>query len=157
MPYGSLTGIRPTKLYHETLEKGLDAEDYFFEYAQGVARQSKLNQAYMRQSKKDYYYVKNNEVDVFVNIPICVSRCSYCSFISAELKRIRQFVTPYCDILIDELRCTKKNYRQNGIESFCRFILAEARRRHLTISTLERIIRESKFDCDEYTVEAGRP
>ncbi len=155
LPYGSLTGIRPTKLYHETLSKGVDADDYFLnklKVSQGkvdLIRNICNNQA-------DSYFVKADEVDVFVNIPICVSRCSYCSFISAELKRIKQFVTPYCDILIDELRCTKKIIDKMGLKVSSVYI-GGGTPTSLDDINFERIIRESKFDCNEYTVEAGRP
>ncbi|MDE6604490.1 MAG: coproporphyrinogen dehydrogenase HemZ [Clostridia bacterium] len=155
LPYGSLTGIRPTKLYHETLEKGLDAKDYFLntlKVSQGKVDLIK----HICDNQKNYYHVKNNEVDVFVNIPICVSRCSYCSFISAELKRVKQFVTPYCDILIDELICTKKIIDKMGLKVSSVYI-GGGTPTSLDDVNFERIIRESKFDCDEYTVEAGRP
>ncbi len=155
LPYGSLTGIRPTKLYHETLEKGLDAEDYFFNTLKVSQGKVDLIKS-ICDNQKDFYHVKNNEVDVFVNIPICVSRCSYCSFISAELKRIRQFVTPYCDILIDELRCTKRIIDKMGLKVSSVYI-GGGTPTSLDDVNFERIIRESKFDCDEYTVEAGRP
>ncbi|MDE6471795.1 MAG: coproporphyrinogen dehydrogenase HemZ [Clostridia bacterium] len=155
LPYGSLTGIRPTKLYHEALSKGVDADDYF------------LNKLKVSQGKVDLirnicnnqrvaYCVKANEVDIFVNIPICVSRCSYCSFISAELKRVKQFVTPYCDILVDELRCTKKIIDKMGLKVSSVYI-GGGTPTSLDDVNFERIIKESKFDCQEYTIEAGRP
>lgn len=155
LPYGSLTGIRPTKLYHETIEKGLDADEYF------------LNKLKVSQDKVDLirnicnnqkvaYHVKEDEVDVFVNIPICVSRCSYCSFISAELKRVKQFVTPYCDILVDELKCSKRIIDEMGLKVSSVYI-GGGTPTSLDDINFERIIKESQFYCDEYTVEAGRP
>ncbi|MDE6275300.1 MAG: coproporphyrinogen dehydrogenase HemZ [Clostridia bacterium] len=155
LPYGSLTGIRPTKLYHETLQKGLDAEKYFLDTLK--VSHDKVNLIKnICDNQKDFYYVKDNEVDVFVNIPICVSRCSYCSFISAELKRVKQFVTPYCDILADELKRTKEIIDKMGLKVSSVYI-GGGTPTSLDDANFERIIKESKFDCDEYTVEAGRP
>lgn len=155
LPYGSLTGIRPTKLYHETLEKGLDAEKYFLDTLKVSQSKADLIKN-ICNNQMSFYHVRDNEVDVFVNIPICVSRCSYCSFISAELNRIKQFVTPYCDILIDELKRTKKIIDKMGLKVLSVYI-GGGTPTSLDDINFERIIRESKFDCDEYTVEAGRP
>ena len=155
LPYGSLTGIRPTKLYHESVEKGLDAEKYFRDTLKVSQEKVDLIKNICNNQSK-FYFVKDNEVDVFVNIPICVSRCSYCSFISAELKRVKQFVTPYCDILVDELKRTRKIIDKMGLKVSSVYI-GGGTPTSLDDVNFERIIKESKFDCDEYTVEAGRP
>ncbi|MDE5756320.1 MAG: coproporphyrinogen dehydrogenase HemZ [Clostridia bacterium] len=155
LPYGSLTGIRPTKLYHECMAKGMNAKSYFLDKLKVSEEKVELIKN-ICANQNFAYYVKRDEVDVFVNIPICVSRCSYCSFISAELKRVKQFVTPYCDILIDELKCTKKIIDKMGLKVSSVYI-GGGTPTSLDDANFERIIRESKFDCDEYTVEAGRP
>lgn len=155
LPYGSLTGIRPTKLFHETQEKGLNAEKYFADTLK-VSKEKVNLIKNICVNQKFAYDVKSNDVDVFVNIPICVSRCSYCSFISAELKRVKKFVDPYCDILVDELKCTKKIIDEMGLRVSSVYI-GGGTPTSLDDVNFERIIMESKFDCDEYTVEAGRP
>lgn len=155
LPYGSLTGIRPTKLYHNVSDRGIDAEDYFLNTLKVSKSKVKLIKS-ICDNQKDYYRVKSNEVDVFVNIPICVSRCSYCSFISAELGRVKAFVTPYCDILVDELRRTREIIDEMGLQVSSVYI-GGGTPTSLDDVNFERIVRESKLDCKEYTIEAGRP
>ncbi len=155
LPYGSLTGIRPTKLYHETLAKGMDADGYFLNTLKVSKDKLDLIKNICNNQIK-WYSPKCGEVDVFVNIPICVSRCSYCSFISAELWRIKKFVTPYCDILVDELKCTKKIMDKMGYKVASVYI-GGGTPTSLDDVNFERIVSAAKFDCKEYTVEAGRP
>lgn len=155
LPYGSLTGIRPTKLYHEVLGKGIDADRYFLEKLKVSPDKIELIKSICKNQVK-WYSPKANEVDVFVNIPICVSRCSYCSFISAELGRIKKFVTPYCDILVDELECTRRIMDKMGLKISSVYI-GGGTPTSLDDVNFERIVKAAKFDCAEYTVEAGRP
>ena len=48
-------------------------------------------------------------------MPFCVSRCSYCSFTSGEIGRMKKYVEPYVDTLAKELRLTLDFARDNGI------------------------------------------
>lgn len=155
LPYGSLTGIRPTKLYHELLAKNIDAQDYF----QNLLRVSKDKTQLIKEivdNQKKYYNVSPNEVDVFVNIPICVSRCVYCSFISAQLDKVKKLVKPYCDLLIKELDVTKEIIKQRGLKVGAVYI-GGGTPTSLDEDNFRRVVEAAKFDCEEYTVEAGRP
>lgn len=155
LPYGSLTGIRPTKLYHELLQKEIDGEDYF----ENILRVSKEKTALIKeivQNQQKYYDVKSNEIDVFINIPICVSRCVYCSFISAQLDKIKKSVKPYCDLLLKEIQCTKQIIKDKGYKVRAVYI-GGGTPTSLDDENFARIIESAKFDCNEYTVEAGRP
>ncbi len=155
LPYGSLTGIRPTKLYHETLNKGLDADKYFLNTLKVSPDKLQLIKSICRNQVK-WYNPDEREVDVFVNIPICVSRCSYCSFISAELHRIKKFVPSYCDILCAELERTKEIIDKMGMKVSTVYV-GGGTPTSIDDENFDRILKAAKFDCNEFTVEAGRP
>ncbi len=155
LPYGSLTGIRPTKLYHETLNKGLDADKYFLNTLKVSSDKLQLIKSICRNQVK-WYNPDEREVDVFVNIPICVSRCSYCSFISAELHRIKKFVPSYCDILCAELERTKEIIDKMGMKVSTVYV-GGGTPTSIDDENFDRILKAAKFDCNEFTVEAGRP
>ena len=108
------------------------------------------------QNQQKYYDVKSNEIDVFINIPICVSRCVYCSFISAQLDKIKKSVKPYCDLLLKEIQCTKQIIKDKGYKVRAVYI-GGGTPTSLDDENFARIIESAKFDCNEYTVEAGRP
>ena len=155
LPYGSLTGIRPTKLYHEVMAKGMDADGYFLNKLDVSQSKTSLIKSIV-ENQVGYYDVAENEVDVFVNIPICVSRCVYCSFISAQLDKIKKFVTPYCDLLVKELEGTRQIIKDRGLTVRSVYI-GGGTPTSLDDVNFERIIKASALDCKEFTVEAGRP
>lgn len=155
LPYGSLTGIRPTKLYHELVRKGIDGDDYFENILRVSPEKTRLIREIV-QNQQRYYDVKKDEIDVFVNIPICVSRCVYCSFISAQLDKIKKSVGPYCDLLIKELELTKKIIEDRGLKVRTVYI-GGGTPTSLDEENFKRVVESAKFDCLEYTVEAGRP
>lgn len=155
LPYGSLTGIRPTKLFHELLEKGIDADDYF-ENVLKVSRDKTSLIAEICKNQADFYEVKDDEIDVFVNIPICVSRCVYCSFISAQLDKVRKLVNPYTDLLVKEINLTKEIMKAEGLRVRSVYI-GGGTPTSLDEDNFKRVVESAAIDCREYTVEAGRP
>ncbi len=155
LPYGSLTGIRPTKLYREVKEKGIDADAYFAEKLKVSGEKLSLIRE-IAKMQQDYCVVGEDEVDVFVNIPICTSRCSYCSFISAQLDKVKRLVDPYCALVLKELEETRKIIDKRALKVRSVYI-GGGTPTSLDDNNFQRILNAAKFDCSEYTVEAGRP
>ena len=156
LPYGSLTGIRPTKLYHELLENEKDAKNYFEAYlhvpVQGTNWISRIC-----DNQKGIYSHNDKEVDFFVNIPICVSRCSYCSFISAEIGKIKKWIQPYVEQVVREVSHSIKLIDSLGVKVRSIYV-GGGTPTSLCEEDFAKIINElSKIKCDEFTVEAGRP
>lgn len=69
LPYGSLTGIRPTKLYHELTRQGVDAYQYFTDYLRVGESATRLIKR-ICDNQAGIYSLNDNEIDFFVNIPI---------------------------------------------------------------------------------------
>lgn len=162
MPWGILTGIRPTKLVHEALNAGMNDEaiDAYLEDAYKVSPSKRV---LMREVAKQELAIlsKNqpNEVSIYIGIPFCPTRCVYCSFTAYSLEQRQKEVEPYLEALFKEI-------------SFVAQAKADARIRSLYIGggtptslnedQLERLLThvENAFDLtriEEYTVEAGRP
>ncbi len=156
LPYGSLTGIRPTKLYREVADKGIDAHDYFVNTLKVSVEKTDLIKSIV-ENQGSFCNVTSDEIDVFVNIPICVTRCVYCSFISAQLDKVKKLIAPYCDLLVKELECTAKITKDRGLKVRSVYI-GGGTPTSLDDINFERVIKKaSVFDCAEFTVEAGRP
>lgn len=156
LPYGSLTGIRPTKLYHDLCNKGIDAHEYFTRYL----RVSESAAALIREivdNQKVIYSFNDDEIDLFVNIPICASRCSYCSFISAEYSKISKWIEPYVSLLIREIEAAKQLILSQ--EYTLRSIyVGGGTPTSLNETEFAAVMRALKgLNCIEFTVEAGRP
>ena len=88
LPWGNLTGIRPVKLYNQTvLEMGEEkADDYFINFYD-VTRQKLDVVKEITKVQKKYLLNDGNTADIYVGIPFCKGKCSYCSFFSADIEK----------------------------------------------------------------------
>lgn len=157
LPWGSLTGIRPTKVGYELLESGVDK--YFIKEAlmkdYNVSESKALLVAQI--IKNQTCIIKNdNLVDLYINIPFCPSKCSYCSFISSEYKQVEKIIPDYINALIKEIRATKKLIEEKTYIVKTIYI-GGGTPSVLSASDLELILQELTFGVNEFTVECGRP
>ena len=157
LPWGSLTGVRPTKLARDLIEYGemkeyLVAEllqrDYFLskDKAELVANILKNQRCIIRN---------DNLVDLYVNIPICPTRCIYCSFISSELDKVKDMVDDYLDALIKEIRAIKDIVKEKAYIVRTIYI-GGGTPTVLSAKQLDKLLREINFPATEFTVECGR-
>ena len=85
LSYGSLTGIRPTKLFYELADEGKDPEKELVDYFRVSPSKTKLLSEIV-SSQKGIIGAETEKADWFVNIPFCPSRCHYCSFLSEVIR-----------------------------------------------------------------------
>ena len=80
MPWGCLTGIRPTLVACEE-EDAKALEDKYF------VRPDKAKLAFetSREEQRILSLVPEESLCIYVGIPFCPSRCEYCSFISSDI------------------------------------------------------------------------
>ena len=157
LPWGCLTGIRPTKVAYELLEEGIDK--YF-------VKEELIKQFYVSESKaklvdrtikNQHGIIKNDKmIDLYINIPFCPTKCSYCSFISSEYKVIEKLIPDYITTLIKEINAIKKIIRDNSYIVKTIYI-GGGTPTVLTAEQLENILKELSFGVNEFTVECGRP
>ena len=155
LPYGALTGIRPTKLYHDLIIKGIDAMAYLKDYMKVSDIKCKLISDIVAAQEGIYDY-KGEANDIFVNIPFCVSRCSYCSFICAEYGKVKRYIPEYIDILIKEIDDVKKMLQLSGRKVRCVYV-GGGTPTSLSDRDFAAVLSHLKGLADEFTVEAGRP
>ena len=156
LPYGSLTGVRPSKLYYELKEAGENPKETL--KTQFYVSDKKLNLIEsVIDGQKGIIDCTENEVDIFVNIPFCPSRCVYCSFISTEISKVENLIDSYLDTLQREIDLigeiiVKKNLIPRAI------YIGGGTPTSLNVKQLSRLTEMLKyFSVREYTVEAGRP
>lgn len=157
LPWGSLTGIRPTKLFYE-LKKELGSSILAKNELINTFKVSpqKANVAYEVTQNQSKIEINDNLVDLYVNIPFCTSKCYYCSFISAPINKCAEFVEPYITALIKEINAVKniinrKNYIVKTI------YIGGGTPTALSAEQLDRILSQLTYPVNEFTVEAGRP
>lgn len=157
LPWGCLTGIRPTKVAYELIESGTDK--YLMKEALMKNFFTAPDKARLveRIVKNQTCIIKNdNLVDLYINIPFCPSKCSYCSFISAEYKTVEKIIPDYIDALIKEIRATKQIII-NKAYIVRTIYIGGGTPSVLSAQQLEQILQELTFGVNEFTVECGRP
>ncbi len=155
MPWGSLTGIRPTKLACQIAFEGQNWQKVFTETL-GVSQEKTQLVADILTTQGNLRDYAENTADLYVGIPFCVTRCSYCSFTSGEIARMKKYVEPYVDALCNDISQTLFFARQNGI-TLRNVYFGGGTPTSLTAAQLDKVLDCINFTPVEFTVEAGRP
>jgi len=164
MPWGSLSGMRPSKLAMAFLEKtgSRRATERLLTKKYLVAK-SRAN--LVLDAAEQGLRVKNsllpNEISLYLGVPFCPTRCAYCSFVSASVERFGALVSPYVDALLSEIARRGALVKELGVKISTLYI-GGGTPTTLSAEELEKILGtlEATFDLSylrEYTVEAGRP
>ena len=159
LPYGCLTGIRPTKLYQEIqnnpLRYGKSAREVFIsDYS--VSEEKVRLVEHIVHTQKPLRNKRAKACDVFVFIPFCPTRCAYCSFVSLPLDKQKKLVEPYVECLIRELEQTQKLVADKKIKIRSVYV-GGGTPTSIGAQLLDKVLEHCHFDCKEFTVEAGRP
>lgn len=155
-PWGSLTGIRPTKLAYEiSHNEGKDFRQVFSELFDVSPSKIGLVSEIL-ESQKGLRVLDGAAVDFYVGIPFCTSRCSYCSFSSGVISRLACHVAPYIANLKREISESVKMLAQNGFTIRNAYV-GGGTPTSLSARELDDILSVMDFPKEEFTVEAGRP
>ena len=159
-PWGSMTGIRPTRLFYEALENGLnpeDAEKHLVEHFDILPEKARL----LRETVEVQQLLPppaDGWADVYIGIPFCTTRCTYCSFSSGEIGKGER-VEPYLAALFEEMRSGTQILRDAGKQLRAVYV-GGGTPTSLNEDQFQRLLDEM-LTCfpgaSEYTVEAGRP
>ena len=155
-PWGVLTGVRPTKKARKLLLEGIEFENLEKVLKKDYClKKSKIK--LLLQTVKNQEIVQNSKlVDFFVNIPICPTRCAYCSFISAELKYVEKLLPDYLKMLAKEICAAKDIITKQGLVVRSVYI-GGGTPTVLSAEQLEYLLNQLAFNVAEFTVECGRP
>lgn len=163
LPWGTLTGIRPTKIAMGLLEQGKRNVE-IAEYMRNTYLASKKKVALsVMIANREQYVLRNIDYkdgySLYVGIPFCPSICLYCSFSSYPLERWRKRVDEYLDALCKELDYLSNRFRYKKLNTV---YIGGGTPTTLEPYQLDRLLTkiQSCFDTEhlqEFTVEAGRP
>ncbi len=155
-PWGSLTGIRPTKLaYQLTQREGKDYKEVFRTLFDVSEDKIALVDQILEQ-QKGLREVDDSSVDLYVGIPFCVSRCSYCSFTGGTIDKLHNYVEPYLEALQYELTTSLQFIKDNGL-LLRNVYFGGGTPTSLSASQLESLMRLIGLPYEEFCIEAGRP
>lgn len=165
LPWGSLTGVRPTKIAMTGLREGASDEDIVTEYERRYAATTEKANLALSVAKKETEIFKNEDIDtcrdyaLYIDIPFCPSRCLYCSFAAYPIASYKYKVPDYLYALSKELQFISYVNRERRLVSI---YVGGGTPTSLGELSFDNFLTEAKryFDLSylkEFTVEAGRP
>ena len=162
-PWGLLTGIRPSVIAQELID------------AHGeVAAKELLKSRYLLSDKKAELAVSvavneheilrkydESTCSVYISIPFCPTRCTYCSFISYATNKLFQLIPDYILKLVSEIKSTFELIKKIGLAVKTVYIgggtptTLSPKQLEAVLGAVSSALGENTLD--EYTVECGRP
>ena len=163
LPWGNLTGIRPTKIPMALLEQGwknTEIADYMRKTYYTSNEKTALSIMIANRERhilKDINY--EDGYSLYVGIPFCPSICLYCSFSSSPLSVWKNKVDTYLDALCKEIEACARIYRNRKLDTI---YMGGGTPTTLEPYQMDRLLTkiEECFErsyLKEFTVEAGRP
>ncbi len=161
--WGILTGVRPAKLM-TNLSKNLGDEKamlYFTEELKVSGEKARLAQMVAKKENEIIKKQKTNSFSLYVSIPFCPTRCSYCSFVSHSNEQAKKLMPKYTELLCIEIEYIGKIAKELGLclESV---YIGGGTPTALDAQSLKKVTDKisENFDLNEnveYTIESGRP
>ena len=162
--WGALAGVRPTKITTKHLLEGgtsQSARELLKDVYFVTPDRRELAVACSESTVKAVNLLQKDDISLYVGIPFCPTRCTYCSFVSRTIGRKTELLEPYLEALLKEIEVTGHLLRKSGRQLRTIYIgggtpstlsspqlarLMDALREHFDLSR-----------CIEFTVEGGRP
>ena len=162
--WGALSGVRPTKLSTKHMLEGgtpKSADKLLKEVYYVTPQRRRLAVDCSVSTVRAANLLTDRDVSLYIGIPFCPTRCSYCSFVSRTVGKKTELVEPYLQALLKEMEVTGRLLAQSG-RTVRTVYIGGGTPTTLSASqmaTLLDAVREH-FDlsrCIEFTVEGGRP
>lgn len=163
LPWGTLTGIRPTKIVMEMLENDMSLEDIKKHLKEVYLVSDKRIKLCTDTAKNEFNILKKidykNGYSLYIGIPFCPTRCLYCSFTSYSIAQWKKDTDTYVEALCKELLAVSKMYEGKKLQTI---YIGGGTPTSLEGYQLSKILNVVKKNFDlsdllELTVEAGRP
>jgi oxygen-independent coproporphyrinogen-3 oxidase len=156
LDWGILTGIRPTQLARDLISQGVDVtviKEYLIKHF--YLSQQKANLVYQTLKNQKTIIRNNNLINLYINIPVCPSRCNYCSFISSELATCKHILQDYLHALKKEIEAVKTIIFEKSLVVRTIYI-GGGTPSVLSAEQLDDLLSLLAYPVSEFTVECGR-
>ena len=163
LPWGFLTGVRPSKIAYTMLEEGRSDSEILDEFTKAhYASEEKAALALkVAKTEKDILEKLDykNGYSLYIGIPFCPTTCLYCSFTSYSVAAYKAKVDTYLDALIKEMSYVSECFKGCRLDTV---YFGGGTPTTLEPYQLDRLLGalDELFDMEhvaEFTVEAGRP
>jgi len=161
--WGILTGVRPVKLLRSLISRMGEEQgmDYFKTQLLVSNEKADLSFITMHNEEKILSTLTSESFSLYVSIPFCPSRCSYCSFVSSSVEKTINLIPKYLELLCKEIQHTAKVAAGLNLRLQSVYIgggtptTLSAEQLRILLDTISGCFDLSS--CCEFTAEAGRP
>ncbi len=164
LPWGILTGIRPSKLVLEYMNRGFSEKDIFelLENDYRVFHSNAVLAIQIAKTEKKYLcFASDHSASIYISIPFCPTKCAYCSFVSCASKKLFSLINPYIERLCSDIQKTSHLISELGLTVRSLYIGGGTPSilNSSQIKTLMAAIRQylPLEQITEFSFEAGRP
>lgn len=163
-PFGIITGIRPAKLALSYLERGFSREEIREIFGNAYmmdAEKADILTGIAERERSLLHSLAQKTFSLYVSIPFCPTRCSYCSFVSYATERLFSMIPDYLVKLFADITEIGEITKGLGLSLYSVYV-GGGTPSILTSEQIRMLIEciNSSFDmntCREFTFEAGRP
>ncbi len=161
--WGILTGVRPAKLFSRLTQKnGITETEVYFKNSLKVSdKKISLCKESVKGEREITSLSKPDSFSLYISVPFCPTRCSFCSFVSHSVEHAKKLIPQYVELLCREIEYTGSIAKELNLRLETVYIGGGT---PTTLSAEQlRLVMDSvkkNFDLSflrEYTVEAGRP
>ena len=163
-PWGILTGVRPAKVASELMRYGYTPEDATKRIVQKYLTAPHKAQLAVTVSQAEDRLIRpelRRTCSVYIGIPFCPSRCSYCSFVSYTSPKLLSLIPDYLTALRTNIRTVFETIRELGLTLSTVYIgggTPTVLNADQLQFLLDAVNQETDVSClEEFTLEAGRP
>ncbi|MEG1582909.1 MAG: radical SAM protein, partial [Cetobacterium sp.] len=160
-PWGSLIGVRPTKMTRRFLQMGFTKERVEKLLSNMYLATKEKIDLLMKVIETEEKLLNKEATNMYIGIPFCPSKCRYCSFASYEIgSALGRFYPKFVETLLEEIKLVgelskEKNFKYESL------YIGGGTPSTLTLEDTERILEAIHENIDlsnlkEFTFEAGR-
>lgn len=163
-PWGTLIGIRPSKIALELINEGKSYDEiitYFYDHFYASRQKAELC-IEIAEFEKKLVNDETKKISVYIGMPFCPTRCIYCSFTSNPIAKCRKIVEPYITELKKELTAVAKYIKKSNLKLQCVYFgggtptsINDSQFESLMDFIYKTLVVGN--DIEEFTVECGRP
>jgi len=162
-PYGTLVGIRPSKIASKLIKDGFNDDEIIKYYQHHYLTSIEKAKLFIEVAVNENKLLNNDshKVSIYIGMPFCPTRCVYCSFASNPIGSCRNLVQPYLNALTKEIEVIGKLIKDRNVEIDCVYF-GGGTPTSVDDKSFERVMKVI-FDnfvyeknIREFTVECGR-
>ena len=163
-PWGALAGVRPTKITTKHMLEGgtsASADKLLKDVYYVTPERRKLALDCSTSTVRAAKLLEKDDLSLYVGIPFCPTRCTYCSFVSRTIGRKTELLDPYLAALMKEIQVSGRLLAESGKHVRTVYI-GGGTPTSLSAPQMAALLDaiHDSFDlsrCIEFTVEGGRP